>query len=244
MHCCWEGVTIQMANIWFNSKNHNQDWYIGKPNTINEINAKLKQIQIPHTFREMESIDTRSNWKGNKVVFVVLITIAIDWKYWCLYISNHVLKGMVENSFLNTILDILPNKYYNHWILFSNVMTLLSQYQLERKYLQTAKTALELFVQEVDSLYGSTEIKINIHQLLHLEADIQSWGLLWTHNSFAFESMNGVLTRFMHGTKANPKSAIHALSCLQQMSDKEFNIQSHCGDVKLLISKLQSRKTK
>ena len=34
MHCIWEEVVKQLCNLWFDSKYHKEDWYIGKPDTL------------------------------------------------------------------------------------------------------------------------------------------------------------------------------------------------------------------
>ena len=75
MHCLWEGVVKQFCSLWFDSKNHNMEWYIGKPdtivmykfinqNTVARINDRLKGIKTPHNFRKPLPIDKRSSWKG------------------------------------------------------------------------------------------------------------------------------------------------------------------------------------
>ena len=111
---------------------------------------------------------------------------------------------------------ILPKKYYDHWCLFSLSMILLTQHQIHQDLLPLIENNLTKFVKETEELYGSIHIRINLHQQLHLiEKDIKLWGLLWTHNSFIYESMNGILVRFIHGTKAIPRAAMYALSCMQ-----------------------------
>ena len=121
---------------------------------------------------------------------------------------------------------------------------MLSQYQLERVYIPLIKQELEEFVQQAEKLYGSQVIRINIHQLLHMTQDIQSWGLLWTHNSFVYESMNGFLNKLIHGTKAIPAAAIHALSCLQQLKFKEMDVEFQSKESEKLYEKLQGNSVK
>jgi hypothetical protein len=135
--------------------------------------------------------------------------------------------------------EILPLKYYNHWKLFSYCMTILSQYQIQREFLPIIQQSLEDFVRQTESLYGKRAMRINVHQLLHLYNDILNWGLLWTHNSFSYESMNGVLARLIHGTKDFPKSAIQALVSLHQLPLKEFQIKFTTNEATILFAKLK-----
>jgi hypothetical protein len=117
-------------------------------------------------------------------------------------------------------------------------MTLLSQYKITRDSLRLIKESLETFVQQTEQLYGPTYMRMNIHQLLHLHKDVISWGLLWTHNTFSFESMNGTLTRLMHGTQSVPKAAVSALASLQHLFNEELK-SSPNSDVEKLFLKLK-----
>ena len=42
-------------------------------------------------------------------------------------------------------------------------------------------------------LYGEASCTANAHLLTHLTKYVQSWGPLWTHTAFGFESKNGHL---------------------------------------------------
>ena len=64
MHCCWEGVAAQFGKLWFDTKNHLENWYIGSPSVLLKLETKWKQIHIPHKMRSSPSIDQRSIWKG------------------------------------------------------------------------------------------------------------------------------------------------------------------------------------
>jgi hypothetical protein len=118
-------------------------------------------------------------------------------------------------------------------------MTILSQYEIERDCLQLIHQSLEKFVKQTEILYGKEVMRINIHQLLYLHNDILNWGLLWTHNSFSYESMNGVFARLIHGTKSFPKAAIQTLSSLHQLSIKEIDIKFIDTEAVALYTKLK-----
>jgi hypothetical protein len=106
-------------------------------------------------------------------------------------------------------------------------------------------SAFSDFVQSTEKLYGKEYIRINLHQMLHLvKANIELWGLLWTHSEFVFESMNGFLTQIIHGTQSIPTAAIHTLSCLQSLPLKEKNVHFTHKDAQLLFLKLQKETVK
>ena len=105
MHCLWEGVVKQFCSLWFDSKNHSMEWYIGKPETIGMykfinlkhlvcINNRLKGIKTPHNSRKPLPIDKRSSWKGFSILFYIhLYLLAIDYKDWALYYSLYAVKS-------------------------------------------------------------------------------------------------------------------------------------------------------
>ena len=56
--------------------------------------------------------------------------------------------------------------------------------------------------------------------------------------------MNGILAKFIHGTKLYPATALHALSCIQQITVKEKNVQFINEEAFKLFQKLQKEKNK
>jgi hypothetical protein len=119
-------------------------------------------------------------------------------------------------------------------------MFILCQHQIDRSNLPIIKSTLDKFVKNTEKLYGPDTIRINIHQLLHLiDRDVESWGLLWTHNAFIYESMNGFFIKLIHGTKILPKAAIYALSCIQNFGLNNVNIKFKDNKVTEFYQKLQ-----
>jgi hypothetical protein len=139
----------------------------------------------------------------------------------------------------------LPKKYFEHWNKFVVAMKLLSSHSIEKESLPSIRELLVEFVEETQRLYGEEVIRINVHQLLHLiDRDVNNWGLLWTHNAFPYESMNGLFTKFIHGTQLVPKSAVHAFSCMQQLSLKERNMEFLNQEPKDVYNKLQKNNSR
>jgi hypothetical protein len=102
------------------------------------------------------------------------------------------------------------------------------------------KKVLEEFVEETEKLYGAQTIKINIHQLLHIiDRDVENWGLLWTHNAFPYESMNGLFTQFVHRSQIIPKAAVFAFRSMQQLPIQEEGTQFSNEDAQVAFQKLK-----
>ena len=59
---------------------------------------------------------------------------------------------------------------------------------------------LEDFVLLFPELYGERNCVLNTHLLIHLCQQVRQWGPLWAFSAFGFESMNGHLMRYLHGT--------------------------------------------
>ena len=51
------------------------------------------------------------------------------------------------------------------------------------------------------NLTGKNACTMNVHLLKHIPECVQNWGPLWAYSCFPFESMNGHLKKYFHGTK-------------------------------------------
>ena len=50
-------------------------------------------------------------------------------------------------------------------------------------------------------LLGDTANRMNVHMLRHLTLHVLNWGPLWVYSCFSFESLNGELKKYFHGTR-------------------------------------------
>lgn len=92
MHCVCLGVTGQFVNMWMDSRQHEESFYIGR--SQQEINVRLQSIEVPREIsRAPRSIADRSHWKAS------------EWRAFIFY-SLVVLRG------------ILPSQYLKHFFLF------------------------------------------------------------------------------------------------------------------------------
>ena len=48
---------------------------------------------------------------------------------------------------------------------------------------------------------GDTANRMNVHMLRHLTFHVLNWGPLWVYSCFSFESLNGEVKKYFHGTR-------------------------------------------
>ena len=50
-------------------------------------------------------------------------------------------------------------------------------------------------------MLGGTAARVNIHHIRHLPFHVKNWGPPWAFSCFPFESLNGKLKKYFHGTR-------------------------------------------
>ena len=122
--------------------------------------------------RKPRTLDELPRWK------------ATEFRQFLLYSSVLVLDG------------ILPDKLYEHFLLlFVGIRILASQ-----KLVHHADYANELlikFVSDTVILYGKESLVYNVHNLLHLAADVKKLGVLDNFSAFMFENKLGQLKKLV-----------------------------------------------
>ena len=180
LHCIDLGVARQLGHLWFDTRNHQQSWYLG--NKENLIDDRLNLIRPPNEItRYPRSLSHRAYWKGS------------EWHWWLLLYAPVVLFG------------ILPPAYYNHLLLLVEAVFLLSGPSITQRDLNRADACLSKFVFRVEELFGKQHVTYNVHQLLHLTKTVIDWGPVSNYSSYIFEGFNQILLKLFHGTQAVPK---------------------------------------
>jgi len=93
--------------------------------------------------------------------------------------------------------QLLPVKYYRHFMLLSVAVYCLSSPVFCSYYCEYAKQLLVLFVKQMEELYGNKQYVYNIHALVHLADDVSLYGSLDRFSAFPFESFLGRLKRLV-----------------------------------------------
>lgn len=86
-------------------------------------------------------------------------------------------RPIVLKNRLNTV-------YYEHFLIFVLSIQLLSRKEIGLNDIDFAETLLNIFVIDVERLYGKNKCSYNIHQLLHLPFNVRMWGPLWAWSAF------------------------------------------------------------
>ena len=182
MHSVCLGVTRQFVNMWMDSRQHEESFYIGR--SQQEINARLQSIEVPREIsRAPRSIADRNHWKAS------------EWRAFIFY-SLVVLRG------------ILPSQYLKHFFLFVYGVYCLLGDSITEVAINSAEACLTKFVIQVEELYGLKCCTFNVHQMIHLAHSVRDCGPLWSSAAFMFESNNHTLQKMFHGTQHIPKQLV------------------------------------
>lgn len=192
MHAVDLGVMRQLAALWFNTCNNKNPWYIGL--SIRQIDAKLSHIVVTSNITRLtRGLADRIHWKAS------------EWRNLLLLYGPYIFK------------DILPARYYKHFMLLSEAMYILNQTHITPMELYHAKSKLKLFVQQFEELYGLTNMSFNVHQLLHAGDCVSRWGPLWGYSAYGFEDLYGKLMRMFNGTQKVSNQIVNRFRQLQDL---------------------------
>lgn len=176
MHNIALGVANQLLELWFDSKHHGKEFYIGL--RIKRVNERLLKIKPPEFIgRKPRSLNERNIWKAH------------EFRYWVLFYS------------IPSLLNILPLNYVIHYSLLVDCVHLYLSTEISRDELLEAATKMDKFVQEFERLYGTENMTYNIHLLKHIKDCVEYCGPLWVYSNFPFENNNGILKKYVKGTK-------------------------------------------
>ena len=177
MHCALEGVMKLLLELWFTSKGGDEPFNISQ--RVEEADNRIREIKPPNRIsRCPRSIEGhRKYWKANEL------------RAFLFFYGAMVLRG------------ILPDVYYEHFMLFSEAIFTLCLTNVKQSQIAHAERLLLHFCVKFPKLYSERYQTANLHSLLHMAEDVRNLGPLWTHSTFPFESLNGELLKLFHGTQ-------------------------------------------
>lgn len=176
MHCVLLNVTKNLTDLWLTPKHKNKTYYI-KPFQKKVLNKRISSIKLwKRVFRPPKPLHHEFKYKASEYRSMLLFYLPI------------CLRGL------------LPKKYVDHFQLLSSAIYILLQSTISHDELDEAKNLLSSFVTLFQVLYGPSKMTMNIHLLTHLPECVQNLGPLWSYSMFSFESNNGVLGKFHHGS--------------------------------------------
>lgn len=131
MHAVCEGVVEKITNLWFDSSNHREPWYVG--NRIDEIDSRISCIVPPDEITRLpRSPSQRAHWKAS------------EFRSWLLFYCLPVLYG------------ILPNVHLTHVLLLVHAVWILLQESVSNTDLCSSHRILTEFVKQMEILYGES----------------------------------------------------------------------------------------
>lgn len=83
---------------------------------------------------------------------------------------------------------VLKEDLFEHFMAFSTAMCILMSLQLAVTHSSYAHDLLTYFIEQEGILYGQRFIVYNVHSLLHLAAEVNSFGCLDNLSAFPFEN--------------------------------------------------------
>ena len=151
-----------------------------------EINAFLEEIRVPDFItRITRSTECFRKWKANELRSFVL------------YYSPIILK------------ECMKEEYFQHWMLLVHSLYLLLKDNISKTDIAKAEIMLKMFCRDFSRLYKADHYTYYVHNLLHLPLSVQRYGPLWSNAAFQFESFNGTLAKFIHGTKHQAQELVN-----------------------------------
>lgn len=163
----------EFMTLWFEKDG---PWSL--KNHQDKINAFLLNIRVPDFLtRVPRSTDCFSKWKANEL------------RSFLLYFSLIILS------------QCMSVRHFQHWMLLVSSFYLLLQDSVSMNDLGRAKIMMNMFCRQFPDLYHPQYYTYYMHNLLHLHVICERNGPLWCNSAFQFESFNGTLAKFIHGTK-------------------------------------------
>lgn len=177
LHCVLLGVTRKHLDLFLNSNNNKEHFYI-TTRKQDAMNKRLISIKPPLEIgRKPRSIFDRASYKGNELRSILL------------YYIRFCLHGLV------------PMRYVNHIQLLSSAIYLLLQESISKDDLSLAESRIIEYANQFESLYGKSNITMNLHLLRHIPDAVRHLGPLWSQSTFGFEANNGEIVKSTHAKK-------------------------------------------
>ncbi|KAB0790174.1 hypothetical protein PPYR_15499, partial [Photinus pyralis] len=161
MHLVCLGVTKRLLQFWVKGRANIR---LKEVDLISESFVNMKKsitVTPPRTHTQTREVD---NWK------------ATEFRQFLLY-SGPIL-----------LLNRLPNIYYEHFVSLSVALRILIDSELCFKLNKYAESLLVWFVKFYGDLYGEEFLSYNVHNLIHLAADVKELGSLDKFSAFKFEN--------------------------------------------------------
>ena len=154
MHCVLLGVTKMLMTLWFDKSHAAKDWSIG--NRGEEVERRLLNIAPPNCISRAPT------------------SISKDYGPW----KDSEFRSFLFFYGIPCLWNILPDEYFQHFILLVEAIWLLDPSSGSTLCLQKADNLLRRFCLIVEALYGRWYETFNVHYLLNLLECVRNIGPL------------------------------------------------------------------
>ena len=219
MHSVCLGVVKQFIELWVDSKNHDQPFYLKRQQFVH-VDTRMEMMKPPSEItRSPHSLTERQFWKAS------------EWRAFLLFYSPVILRNE------------LPRPYYEHRLLLVHAMHLLIAPALTLNDISKAELCLVKFVTMTQELYGTEHVSYNVHLLTHLADSVRYWGPLWSCSAFIFEDACGKLLQLFFGTQAVQMQVFRYYFAKQKLSlyaDERMELAPE--NARVLLGRMLSKK--
>lgn len=220
MHCVGLGVCRQFANLWFDKKNCNEEFYFG--DIIDSIDSCIT------SFRPTSDISRTPRPLSDRVHMK-----AHEWIVFLLVYSLPLLK------------IFFTKKFVDHWALLVEGTSILVKKSILKSEVKYAAECLNEFILGVQSLYGEKYMSFNVHLLSHLAISVENWGPLYTHSAFIYEDFNQTILAYVkspNGVELQICDSFRLKCVIDQLSRLHWNDLDY--HQKQFLEKILQKKTK
>ena len=204
MHQLCLGVMWKLLLIWIRG-NRGVKMSAGQVEAVSKKLLELKPF-VPCTFaRKPKSLSEVDRWK------------ATEFRQFLLYTGKIALKG------------ILRHDLYEHFLVLSVASSVLVCPSLAQSFKDHAKQLMTYFVEQSKFLYGDEFLVYNVHSMIHLADEVETFGCLDACSLFPFESYMQKLKRMVRSGK-NPigqiaKRLSECSGTLQQIDERSISLK-------------------
>lgn len=205
MHSVLVGIVKKQLDLWLDSVNHKESFYI-KPKLQEALNTRILSIKPPSDIaRRPRPISEMANYKANEYRNLLLyyLPCSLD--------------------------DLLKKCYVDHFNLLSAAIYLLLEERIPKENIQRADIMLNQYCDAFEKFYGSHNVTLNLHLLRHISSAVQNLGPLWSQSAFGLEDNNGVLIK-----TAAKHNILHSIAW-KYIANSSVKTEQHHNDHKIII---------
>ncbi|XP_043275264.1 uncharacterized protein [Venturia canescens] len=209
MHLLLLGVMKLLLEKWTQGKSR-QRLTRAQLNLLKQLLDLLKG-SVPAEFqRKIFEIREVAKWKATQYRTILL------------YVGAVVLR------------DVLPHKYYQHFLLLVVASRILSSKKLAVPYADYANILLREFVSLMPSLYGPGSQVLNVHNLIHISDDVKHFKLPLTEiSAFWAENFLGQLKKLIRTPKYPLIQVVKRLTEVDCLPGQKIRIRKKCNSMVL-----------